>query len=94
MVGKRKSLCAVLVLAGMLWAGLAAAANPIMLQSERWEPTVRQSINEMFVLYGKGSPVGMVASRARVAATNPGLTYPARLRALPNRSITSVDVSA
>ncbi|SDF67955.1 hypothetical protein [Desulfovibrio legallii] len=56
MVGKRKSLCAVLVLAGMLWAGLAAAANPIMLQSERWEPTVRQSINEMFVLYGKGSP--------------------------------------
>ena len=48
--------CCVLVTVAMFMASAAGAADTVMLQREGWDPTVRQSLNEMFVLYGKGSP--------------------------------------
>lgn len=49
-------VCCLLVAAAMFMASAAGAADTVMLQREGWDPTVRQSLNEMFVLYGKGSP--------------------------------------
>ena len=49
-------VCCVLVTVAMFMASAAGAADTVMLQREGWDPTVRQSLNEMFVLYGKGSP--------------------------------------
>jgi len=48
--------CVFLAAVMLSLATAAAAFEPVMLQSEGWDPTVRRSINEMFVLYGKGSP--------------------------------------
>ena len=51
----RLLLGCLLVLAGMCITAAAGAADLVMLQREGWDPTVRRSINEMFVLYGRGS---------------------------------------
>ena len=48
-------VCSVLCAAALALGSVAWAADLVMLQKEGWDPTVRQSINEMFVLYGKGS---------------------------------------
>ncbi len=45
-----------LLAAAMAIATVSSASDLVMLQREGWAPIVRQSINEMFVLYGKGSP--------------------------------------
>ena len=49
-------VCSILFAAVMAVASVSGASDLVMLQREGWDPTVRQSINEMFVLYGKGSP--------------------------------------
>ena len=49
-------VCGFLFAAAMAIATVSGASDLVMLQKEGWDPTVRQSINEMFVLYGKGSP--------------------------------------
>ena len=40
----------------LLPAFCAADGNPVMLQSDRWDPVVRERLNELFVLYGRNSP--------------------------------------